>query len=235
MEADRHFGEDVVLELPLVRFFTWDKPSISFGCNQNAQKRLDLALCRDDGIPVVRRPTGGRELLHGHDICYSVTIPVSASISGISGKVFFGEVNDVLVLGLKELGIDAQWSNFANRPKTTSGPCFAQIDSGEIMIGGRKLVASAQRVYPRSIVQQGSMPLNAPEIELLKYLRLSDKDLMTRRTGEMTAYLKDHLNGATKVVSIIGIFREVFEEKFGGCSRSADGIYDDFRKEYSGI
>lgn len=234
MQADRHFGEDVVLELPLVRFFTWDKPSISFGCNQNPRKRLDLALCRDDGIPVVRRPTGGRELLHGHDICYCVTMPVSSSISGISAKVIFGEVNDVLVLGLKKLGIAAEWSNFANRPTTTSGPCFAQIDTGEIMIGGRKLVASAQRVYPRSIIQQGSIPLDEPEIELLKYLRLGDKLLMTKRSGEMTAYLKDHLNGTTTVALIVDVFRGAFEENFGRCSKLADGIYDDFRKEYFG-
>jgi len=232
MEADRHFGEDVLLEVPLVRFFTWDKPSISFGCNQNPQKRLDLALCRDDGIPVVRRPTGGRELMHGHDICYCVTMPVSSGISGISAKVNFGEVNDVLVLGLKKLGIAAEWSNFAKRPKTTFGPCFAQIDSGEIVVDGRKLVASAQRVYPRSIIQQGSIPLDVPEIELLKYLRLGDKLLVARRTGEMTAYLKDHLDGTTKVASIVDVFREAFEENFGRCSRSVGGVYDDFRKEY---
>ena len=144
MEADRYFGEEAMLDIPFIRFYTWDRATISYGRNQNPARRIDIDLCASEGIPLVKRPTGGRELLHGHDLCYSVAWPCAAYISAVEAKNYFGFIVDALIRALRELGIDAQWNRFQGRPKIHGVPCFAQVDAGEITVHGKKLVGSAQ-------------------------------------------------------------------------------------------
>ena len=230
MEADRHFGETATPEIPLVRFYTWEKPAISFGRNQNAERRLDLERCRLNGIPVVKRPTGGRELLHGHDICYCVIRPFPSGITGVDARKLFSEINDVLVMALKTLGIDAEWGKFENRPRTIDGPCFVQTDSGEITVGGKKLVAAAQRVYPGCIIQQGSMPLARPQVDMVDYLRYGDRVAMRRKFENSTTYMQDHVQERIQMPRIVDAFKRSFESAHGVGARPGAELFDEFAR-----
>jgi lipoate-protein ligase A len=229
MEADRFFGEVTPPDLPLVRFYTWDRPTISLGCNQNPVRRIELESCRQDGVPVVQRPTGGRELLHGHDLCYCVAIPNKNPVNAVEAKSVFEDITDVLVSALDEMGIAAEGKSLDNRPRTAVGPCFAQVDAGEITVKGKKLVASAQRVFRYCVIQQGSIPLFRAAIDLTDYLRLTNKEALRKALDSNTAYLNEHLEEKHSLELIIAIFRKTFTNSFSGQAGPAEELLENFK------
>jgi lipoate-protein ligase A len=216
METDRYLGEVSPPPLPLLRLYTWDKPTISYGCNQNPARRLRQELCARDDIPVVKRPTGGRELLHGDDICYTLAWPFENALTAVQAKRVFADINDSLVESLRGMGITAGWNEFKNRPRLQDGPCFAQIDSGEVTVGGRKLVASAQRIFPRCVIQQGSIPLRQPRVDLLAYLNHGDRTSLARAMEISTAFLDGCLGREILPEELIDPFKQAFGRLFKG-------------------
>src|SRR6476619_5981772 len=71
MDRARATGEAVL------SVYSWERPTLSLGRNQTAAGRYDLTAIKHRGIDVVRRPTGGRALLHWHEVTYSVTAPIA--------------------------------------------------------------------------------------------------------------------------------------------------------------
>lgn len=226
-------GEQSPPDIPFIRFFTWDRPTISYGCNQNPCRRLYLDRCLADGIPVVKRPTGGRELLHGHDLCYCAVVPVANAISGVEAKRVFADISHVLVTALRGLGVDAGWSVLATRPRLDDGPCFAQADSGEITVAGRKLMASAQRIFPRCIIQQGSMPLSHPSLDLPRYLAVADIDTVRRRIEQSTAYLDEVHAEALPTEALVSRFGMGFTLFYGSPPGAGDELLERFTRNKS--
>ncbi len=224
MEFDLRLGRDAVLAVPGVRFFTWESDAISIGCNQNCRKRIDLELSRRDGIEVVRRPTGGRELLHGHDLCYSVVWPTKDSLTAIKAAEIFAGINDILISALRKLNVDASRQRISRVRGARSGPCFALVDRGEIAVDEKKLLASAQRIYEKTALQQGSMPLTEPAKNLTNYLRAGDRYEMTGKMAETTTYLYDQIDETFTVGSIVQIFKGEFKKFFGS---EADDLQED--------
>jgi lipoate-protein ligase A len=215
MGIDLRLGRDAPPCVPAVRFFTWESETISLGCNQDPGKRIDLDLCRRDGIEVVRRPTGGRELLHGHDLCYSVVWPTADSLTAIEAGEIFGRINEILVSALQRLNIKASWRRCSRGRGASSGPCFALIDRGEISVNGKKLLASAQRIFKSAVLQQGSMPLVEPAADLIRYLKVNDGMDRRGELARVSTYLNDHVDETFTVSSIVEIFEGEFERFFG--------------------
>lgn len=215
MGIDLRLGRDDPPRIPVARFFTWESETISFGCNQDPGRRIDLDLCRRDGIEVVRRPTGGRELLHGHDLSYSVVWPTADSLTAIEAGEILARINDVLVSALQRMNVEASWRRFSRRRQASSGPCFALIDRGEISVNGKKLLASAQRIFNRTILQQGSMPLVEPAVDLIRYLKVNDGMDRRRELARASTYLNNHVDETFTVSSIVEIFEGEFKRFFG--------------------
>lgn len=214
MEIDRRLSSVSVPAARTVRFFTWRPNTISLGCNQDLRKRIDLELCSQDGIDAVRRPTGGRELLHGHDLCYSVVWPTPDALTAIEAGDIFARINDILISALRRLNVEASWQKSSGRRGKVSGPCFALVDRGEISIDGKKLMASAQRIFEKTVLQQGSMPLTAPVVDIARYLRSDNGIGIRRKLAEASTCLYDHINETIPVSSIVDMFRAEFERFF---------------------
>ena len=64
---------------PTLRVYTWFSPTLSLGYAQNVEKEVDVAACRQHGVSLVRRPTGGRAVLHDQEATYSVVMPLRLS------------------------------------------------------------------------------------------------------------------------------------------------------------
>ena len=219
MKIDEDLAGDYSLPFPTVRLFTWVESTISLGRNQNPEKRLTLELCKRDGLSVVVRPTGGKELLHGHDLCYSVIWPLDRFGEAIDSRRLMGEINETLVGVMARFGIKARWRRGLNRRGVSKGPCFAQVDRGEIMVDGKKLIASAQRIYDRAILQQGSMPLGQPRINLADYLKGIDRESMSRQLKSGSAAFFELVDETFSVGSIVDAFKEEFELAFEAGTR----------------
>jgi lipoate-protein ligase A len=137
------------------RVYAWASPTVSLGRNQPARGCYDLEAARARGIDFVRRPTGGRAILHHREITYSVAAPVTV---GGSLAESYRAINRLLVEALRTLGVDAREAEPSSRaPAPSIAPCFDAPVSGELVAGGRKLVGSAQVRDGQAFLQHGSI------------------------------------------------------------------------------
>ncbi len=167
MEIDRFWLERAEISkdpLTVIRFYRWDKPTVSLGTHQEPAKAVDLAYCDEVGIPTVLRPTGGRAVLHGNEITYSIVSNDVEMFPLQSLIPVYQLIAECLESGLHALGIRATHST--GERKSAVGhlydwtkPCFISPSRHELVYGGRKLVGSAQRRLKRSFLQHGSVPI----------------------------------------------------------------------------
>ena len=139
----------------LLRVYGWTAPTVSLGRNQPASGCYDLGRARERGVGFVRRPTGGRAILHHREITYSVAAPVS--VLG-SLRESYRAINRLLLEALRSLGVEAgeaEWSSRA--PAPSLAPCFDLPVAGELVVDGRKLVGSAQVRDGNALLQHGSI------------------------------------------------------------------------------
>jgi lipoate-protein ligase A len=139
----------------VLRIYGWSSPSLSLGRNQPARGRYALDRAAALGVSFVRRPTGGRAVLHFREVTYSVTAPRGAL--GSLGESY-ARINRLLVGGLRRLGVPAEVAapEVASPPPGIA-PCFETPVAGEIVAAGRKLVGSAQLRDRGAILQHGSI------------------------------------------------------------------------------
>jgi len=134
--------------------YTWASPTLSFGRHQPAAGHYDPERLRVAGVDVVRRPTGGRAILHHREVTYSVTAPLSDEPL----RATYARINRILVDGLSRIGVKAAIAAPAGRAAAPSArPCFERPAEGEVVADGRKLVGSAQWRDSGALLQHGSI------------------------------------------------------------------------------
>lgn len=152
----------------VLRIYAWARPTLSLGMHERA--RVTAAALRAHGLDVVRRPTGGRALLHHREVTYSITAPAA----GIGLGESYRAINTLLLAALRRLGVEAAPAERRARATSPDGaPCFAEPNVGELVVNGRKLVGSAQRRDQGALLQHGSVLL-ADDQGVIAHLRSSD-------------------------------------------------------------
>jgi lipoate-protein ligase A len=138
-----------------LRVYSWSTPTLSLGRNQSARRVYDVDRIRARGLDVVRRPTGGRAILHHREITYSVTAP-AAGAGDL--RESYDRINRVLVAGLERLGVRTEIAAASGRaaPPGTA-PCFDAPSAGELVLDGKKLAGSAQWRSDGALLQHGSI------------------------------------------------------------------------------
>ncbi len=187
---------------PTLRVYGWKPHAISLGYNQH-HTDFDEALCEAQGIDIVRRPTGGRAILHAEELTYSVTM----FSCGKNITDSYCEISRALLSGLHLLGADVEYaSTQPNLPQfyrsRTSIPCFASSTRYEIQFRGKKLVGSAQRRFiapggAEIVLQHGSVLLGPVHRRLSEFVRAESE--------EVRAALRESLETkATDLDSVLG-------------------------------
>jgi len=145
-----------------LRFYAWSAPTVSLGYLQRAPGGVDMEACRCHGIGVLRRITGGRAVLHADELTYSVAVPLVDSWRSLSVPEVFARISCGLIAGLRHLGVEASPGESRVLPGggPESGACFLLRRIPAILVGGRKLVGSAQRRWDRFLLQHGSILLD---------------------------------------------------------------------------
>ena len=148
---------------PTLRVYGWHPPAISLGRFQRAESSVDLSACRRLGVDVVRRPTGGRAILHTEDeVTFSLV--VSAAQLGTTGVMgAYRALARGIIQALHLLGLEARLverTGPASSPAAVQDPaCFAAKARCDLVVGSSKLVGSAQVQRNGFILQQNSLPL----------------------------------------------------------------------------
>lgn len=165
----------------VIRVYGWNPPAISLGWNQSIDE-IDVEKALSAGIDVVRRPTGGRAILHCDELTYSVTMRVRDR----NVLTVYDEISRALVIGLKEVGalvaIEKSQSHFPTLYRNVSAPvCFSSAGRYEIKFNGKKLAGSAQRRYAvgngeEVVLQHGSILLDSGHKHIVEFLRLPSEE-----------------------------------------------------------
>jgi lipoate-protein ligase A len=139
----------------VLSIYSWARPTLSFGRNQPASGLYDIERIRSANVDVVRRPTGGRAIIHDHEVTYSVTAPVQ---DAAPLRETYARINRILLEGLGRLGVAVELASPAERaPVPSVRPCFETPGEGELVAQGRKLVGSAQWRDEGALLQHGSI------------------------------------------------------------------------------
>jgi len=166
--------------------YAWAPPCLSLGAHQPFTD-VDEAALQARGWDVVRRPTGGRAILHTDELTYSVTAPITDP--RVRGDVLasYQRLSRALLWALQRLGVPASWesSREAWQAEGQRPVCFEVPAVYEIKVQGRKLVGSAQARRVRGVLQHGTLPLYGDITRILDVLRFPDEAARERARARL--------------------------------------------------
>lgn len=149
---------------PFLRLYRWDGPWVSLG-------RADRDAAPRASTRTVARPTGGKALLHDRDLTYSVTLPATHRLAQMGIVESYKAISAYLVTALNAIGVDATLGTFPEQIETRAHrkdvPCATEVHVDTVLVGGRKLIGSAQVRRKKAVLQHGSIPLAASSREVI--------------------------------------------------------------------
>lgn len=148
---------------PTLRFYAWQPPTVSLGFFQPLDEGISLSEIAARGFGLVRRPSGGRAILHKDEVTYSVTVPEDLIPDGQSVMGSYRSISRGIETGLALLGVGATLADRREMPRMKAAGlptvCFAKAARCDMTVAGRKIVGSAQTRRRGVIMQHGSVPL----------------------------------------------------------------------------
>lgn len=203
--------------IPILRLYSWQPYCISLGKNQS-ETDIDTELAVRDGVDIVKRPTGGKAVLHAEELTYSAVMETG----GLSVRESYNRISAALVGGLRNLVPDLELSrssaDFRRLFRDPSAiPCFSTSAAYEVEHRGRKLVGSAQHRFGNILLQHGSILIGGFHKNIVRYLRI-DRSLKEKTANDLCAHTTT-LNQITgrniDREEVVEAVRKGFAESFG--------------------
>lgn len=175
--------------LPTLRLYAWQPACLSLG---HAQPFTDINLdtLNANGWDVVRRPTGGRAILHVDELTYSVIAPETEP--RVKGGVLasYLQLSSALLQALRILGLEPEAKEkHANKNEKKDNPvCFEVPSNYEITVKGKKLIGSAQARRKEGILQHGALPLYGDLTRIITVLQFPDAGSQTTARERLLAH-----------------------------------------------
>ncbi|MER2106574.1 MAG: biotin/lipoate A/B protein ligase family protein [Solibacillus sp.] len=206
---------------PVIRFYEWNPATLSIGYFQRAEKDIDLEKVRAQGMGFVRRPTGGRAVLHDRELTYSVIVSEDYPDMPKTVTEAYRVISEGLLLGFQKLGLEAYFSvpdtdearEDLKKPK--SAVCFDAPSWYELVVEGRKVAGSAQTRQKGVILQHGAILIDLDEEKLLSVFRFDSdeaKEAMRRKLPEKAVAINDLAKREVSVAECVEAFHEGFGE-----------------------
>lgn len=162
---------------PTVRFYGWSPYCLSLGYGQR-WREVDLERLDARGYDLIRRPTGGRAVLHADEFTYSIALPPGHPLTAGSITDSYYRISVALLDALNRVGVAAQSEKSDHIQQSANPICFEVTSDYEIAFEGRKLIGSAQMRRRGGLLQHGSLPLTGDITkicDLLRYDHESDR------------------------------------------------------------
>ena len=207
---------------PTLRFYSWTPHAISVGRFQRATRDLDREALEANGIPVVRRLTGGRAVLHADELTYSVILPETTPALPTNVIESYRLLTEGVRRGYRALGVLAEFSvpltaedrEVLRKPK--SAVCFDAASYYELAVDGRKVAGSAQVRHQGAVLQHGSIPLSIDDDVLFDCFKMEPDEKIRakeRFSGKAVA-LNETLGRFVTFDEVAAAFEEGFREAF---------------------
>ena len=195
------------------RLYGWSAPVLSLGRNQRARGHYDLDAARSLGVSFVRRPTGGRALLHHREITYAVAMPSKTASAAAAAYSF---INEVLLGALAALGVGATRASGTSHTPPGLRPCFDTPSAHEIVVEDRKLIGSAQWRRDETLLQHGSILVHDDQGTIQRLMR-EPLDAAPR-----AATLADALGWEPTLDDLAGPLRDALADRGNGAPAAFD-------------
>ncbi len=216
---------------PTIRFYQWSPPAVSLGYFQDLKKEIDMDACQNMGIDIVRRPTGGKAVLHDKELTYSFVIKENHPLVNDSILETYKKISGGIIRGLSYLGIKAKL--FPLREKLQNVPlegknkskifhpdiksiCFSVPSQYEIQVDGKKIVGSAQVRKGGIVLQHGSLLIKLEKDKLFSVFNFPSIQVKEKlKSGFNAASLEEVLKREISFSELSDILPRGFEEEFG--------------------
>lgn len=206
---------------PVIRFYGWDPATLSIGYFQKVEKEIDMEAVKELNLGFVRRPTGGRGVLHEHELTYSVIVTEEHPNMPKTVTEAYRVISEGILKGFHFLGLDAYFSvpkteeqkNSLKNPR--SAVCFDAPSWYELVVEGRKVAGSAQTRQKGVILQHGSILLDLDEdklFRLFKYKNDKIKQLMQTAFKEKAVAINNLTSKEITIDMAKAAFKSGFEE-----------------------
>ncbi|MCF8241166.1 MAG: hypothetical protein K9J16_07250 [Melioribacteraceae bacterium] len=223
MEFDSKLVQNCKDDEAYFRLYRWQPYCISLGANQSFDD-INKLKADEDGIDIVKRPTGGRAILHAEEITYSVVMPISLKLTP---RFIYEKISRALIKGLVTynqklslLELENIQPDFSKILKTETGKlCFASSAKSEVKYNGKKLIGSAQRKIGGKILQHGSILCGDFHKKLAMYINSGKQpsnlfDVFEQKTSELETILNEKIDYTKLAGCLIDGFREEWEIVF---------------------
>jgi lipoyl(octanoyl) transferase len=217
MDYDLELLERSTPEEGFIRLYRWLPYTISLGANQE-EGVIDVERVKEAGYDIVKRPTGGRGVLHSEELTYSVVMCIEM---GKTAKQIYKEINEALLKGLSFYDVrvaarlEEEQINFNSFYKdSVSAACFAAPAKCEVKVNGKKLIGSAQKKQGDKILQHGSILCGDHHKKIIDYLRIEEgkKEELRRELDEKTEDLENALKDKVDYERLRGCIIKGFSE-----------------------
>lgn len=157
---------------PTIRFYGWNPATLSIGYFQKVEKEINMDAVREHQLGFVRRPTGGRGVLHEHELTYSVIVSEEHPEMPKTVTEAYRVISEGILKGFHRLGLDAYFAvpqsleERESLKNPRSAVCFDAPSWYELVVEGRKVAGSAQTRQKGVILQHGSILLDIDEEKL---------------------------------------------------------------------
>jgi len=196
--------------IPVFRIYGWNPHGFSIGYSQDADAVLDTALCRRDGIPYVRRATGGGIIFHGSEVTYSLVCSEKDIGSPPTVKDGYKIICSFLLESYRRYGMNPAFSvDCGGGNKNRSTFCFASFEDYDILLEGKKIGGNAQKRLKKIILQHGSIPLELDLPHALKYV----KEPLSLSSQKSTS-LKEAAGRDVTFEEFLGVMKDSFRSVF---------------------
>lgn len=164
---------------PVIRFYEWNPATLSIGYFQSVEKEIDMEAVRRLGLGFVRRPTGGRGVLHEHELTYSVIVSEDYPNMPATVTEAYRVISEGLLKGFQSLGLEAYFSipNTPDKLQALKNPktavCFDTPSWYELVVEGKKVAGSAQTRQKGVILQHGAILLDLDDEKLVQTFKFA--------------------------------------------------------------
>jgi lipoyl(octanoyl) transferase len=206
---------------PTIRFYGWNPATLSIGYFQKVEKEINLDAVKEHNLGFVRRPTGGRGVLHEHELTYSVIVSEEHPEMPKTVTEAYSVISEGILRGFLSLGLEAYFAV----PKTheerealkspRSAVCFDAPSWYELVVEGRKVAGSAQTRQKGVILQHGSILLDLDEdklFSLFKYPSERVKERMQNAFKEKAVAINEISKKKITIEEAKIAFKKGFEE-----------------------
>ena len=189
---------------PIIRFYGWNPPCVSLGRNQSFE-HIDVYFCKQNGIDIVKRVTGGRGLLHDNEVTYSFICPIDFLRKGESIITSYKEISSAIIEGFKNIDIELELGG-KKKIEATHDYCMLISTGADLSHNGKKLIGSAQYRKQGYILQHGSVLFNYN-------LQIIEKIFQEKNNNNSITYI-DEINPALTRKDVVSAMLKGFKDYF---------------------